>query len=622
MKNNASYLGTVQDVHGATVSIVLDNNTISGMTFIDGHGYRIGQVGSFVRILIGFIDLFGIVSEVGAGAAPVNASGQEPYGHRWLRVQLIGESRGKGNFNRGITQYPTIGDEAHLVTEDDLAKIYGSNSTQSHVRIGNIASAESIPALVDINKLVSRHSAVVGTTGSGKSTTIANILSTLSDPSKFPSSRIIVFDIHGEYATALSNVANVYKINPDTTRDEQQLQIPYWALSFDELIQLLPFKNASDTDKSIIADRIREMKISSLSVNAPVGVEADKVTVDTPLPFSIHQLWYNLHNELFSTHTAQKDAQNQNTIAYQSDQAGQLLKGDALSVTPPRYLPATPGGTNRIFLSGSTLNLKRPVQGLQSLLNDSRYDFLFRPGEWCPQPTGQTTNDLDSLLRNWMGGERPITILDLSGVPVSILTDLIGAILRILYDTIFWSRFTSVGGRARPLLVVLEEAHSYLSPGNTSNASTSVRRIVKEGRKYGICSMIVSQRPSEVDPTILSQCGSIISLRLTNPSDRANVTSAASDNLDGLFSMLPSLRTGEAIIVGEAVKMPIRTMIDNVPVHRRPDSNDPLVYDKSGQTGWNIQRLPESYSHAISLWRSENARQTATQEVEHGPNPS
>ena len=404
MKDNASYLGSVQDVHGATVSIVLDNNTISGMTFIEGHGYRIGQVGSFVRILIGFVDLFGIVSEVGAGAAPASASGQEPYGHRWLRVQLIGESRGKGSFNRGITQYPTIGDEAHLVTEDDLAKIYGTHTTQSHIRIGNIASAESIPALVDINKLVTRHSAVVGTTGSGKSTTIASILSTLSDTNKFPSSRIVVFDIHGEYATALSDVANVYKINPDASRNERQLQIPYWALSFDELIQLLPFKNASDTDKSIIAERIREMKISSLITNQILDIQPDKVTVDTPLPFSIHQLWYNLHNEMFATHNVQQNAQNEGTIAYQLDQNNQPLIGDALTMTPPKYLAATPGGTNRIYLSGSTLNLKRPVQGLQSLLNDSRYDFLFRPGDWSPQATGQTTNDLDSLLANWIGG--------------------------------------------------------------------------------------------------------------------------------------------------------------------------------------------------------------------------
>ena len=125
MSNGPTYLGSVQDVQGATISVALDNNTISGLVFIDGRGYRIGQVGSFVRVPIGLTDLFGIVSQVGAGAVPEALVNVEPYGHRWLRVQLIGESQRAGEFRRGISQYPTINDEAHLVTEDDLGRIYG-----------------------------------------------------------------------------------------------------------------------------------------------------------------------------------------------------------------------------------------------------------------------------------------------------------------------------------------------------------------------------------------------------------------------------------------------------------------------------------------------------------------
>src|SRR5882724_7663658 len=171
MPNSPTLLGTVQDVQGATISIALHKDTVSGLTFIDGHGYRIGQIGSFVRVSIGFIDLFGIVSHVGAGAVPEALVTTEPYGYRWIKVQLIGEGKRAGEFKRGISQYPTIGDEAHLVTEQDLARLYGRPEAPNFVKIGTLASAESIPALIDIDRLVTRHSAVVGTTGTGKSTT-------------------------------------------------------------------------------------------------------------------------------------------------------------------------------------------------------------------------------------------------------------------------------------------------------------------------------------------------------------------------------------------------------------------------------------------------------------------
>ncbi len=190
MPSNPTYLGTVQDVQGATISVALDKDTVSGLAFIDGHGYRIGQVGSLVRISIGFTDLFGIVSQVGAGAVPEALAKAEPYGYRWMKVQLIGEGQRSGEFRRGISEYPTIGDEAHLVTEQDLARIYGRADAPNFVRIGSLASAESIPALVDIDRLIMRHSAIVGATGAGKSTTVANLLVSLSDPKRYPSARI------------------------------------------------------------------------------------------------------------------------------------------------------------------------------------------------------------------------------------------------------------------------------------------------------------------------------------------------------------------------------------------------------------------------------------------------
>lgn len=618
MPSSPTYLGTVQDVQGATVSVALDKDTVSGLAFIDGRGYRIGQIGSFVRIPIGFVDLFGLVSQVGAGAVPEALAKVEPYGYRWLRVQLIGEGQRAGEFKRGISQYPTIGDEAHLVTEHDLARIYGRPDAPNFVRIGNLASAESIAALVDIDPLVTRHSAVVGTTGAGKSTTVANLLVSLSDWNRFPSARIIILDIHGEYYTALTDRAAVFRVNPEQNRGEKPLFIPYWALSFDELLRVTPFRDVGDADRAALVEKVKELKLASLQATARNGTSGDTMTVDTPIPFSIHRLWYELHRYVCSTHTAQSANQSAATEAIEQDpDTRQPILGDIMQVLPPQYRPITSGGQSRVYLSAAPLNIRRQILALQSLLRDTRYDFLFRPGPWCPKPDHQNLDaqpdeDLDTLLKSWVGGDKPITILDLSGVPVSILLDLIGVLIRLLFDALFWARYQPEGGRARPLLFVLEEAHAYLNSGNDSPASIAARRIVKEGRKYGVGAMIVSQRPAEVDPTILSQCGTMFAMRLANATDRSHVTGTVSDNLEGLFAMLPALRTGEAIIVGESVQLPLRAMIEPPAKNRRPDSRDPLVHDPNSQGGWNRQKQPEDYAKVVELWRSENARATTT----------
>jgi DNA helicase HerA-like ATPase len=613
MPSAATLLGTVQDVQGATISIALDKNTVSGLAFIDGRGYRIGQVGSFIRIPIGFVDLFGIVSHVGAGAVPESLSLAEPYGYRWLKVQLIGEGHRTGQFRRGIAQYPTIGDEAHLVTESDLARVYGRSDAGNYVRIGSLASTESIPALVDIDRLVTRHSAVLGATGAGKSTTVASLLAALSDGSLYPSSRIMILDIHGEYNAALGDRATVFRVNADTSRGEVPLFVPYWALSLEELLRVTPFSGVSDADQGALTDKIKSLKAASLAARPRQGVTADSLTVDTPVPFSIHRLWYELHRLVCSTHSAQGANQSPTTEAIEKDDAGQPIIGDMMRVIPPRYQAITAGGANRVYLSGSALNIRRQVAATESLLRDTRYDFMFRPGPWCPTPTAddldaQPQLDIDDLLRAWVGGDKPITILDLSGVPVSILMDLVGVVLRLLFDSMFWARHMAEGGRARPLLVVLEEAHAYLNSSNNGAASIAARRIVKEGRKYGLGAMIVSQRPAEIDPTILSQCGTMFAMRLANSTDRSHVTSTVSDNLEGLFNMLPSLRTGEAIVVGEAVHLPLRALIDAPPKNRRPDSHDPKVFDPESSTGWNRVRSPEDYAKVVERWRGENPR--------------
>jgi hypothetical protein len=615
MAFKSTYLGTIQDVSGTSISVVLDNATPSGLTYVDGEGYRIGQIGSFIKIPIGYIDLFGIVTQVGASAIPDSQLRFEPYGSRWIKVQLIGEGQRNGSFQRGISQYPTISDEVHLVSENDLKNIYGQPDKPFFVKIGHIAGAESIPALIDINKLITRHSAIVGTTGSGKSTTVASILNAISDPSKYPSARIIVFDLHGEYANALKERANVFKVNADKTKGsiEKELFIPFWALNFEELCHISFGKFNSEKDENIILERISLAKRISLQRYKKQGISEETLNVDSPIPFSLNKLWFELYHECFATYYSKAKGLISSNYAYEKDNNSTELRGNIASATPPIFKKVKNDADDKekINYVPGNLNIGQQLLALGSKLRIPRFDFLFKPGGWTPEEDGKTNKDLDSLLQEWIGGDKPITIMDLSGVPNSILNLIIGVLLRIIYDGLFWARNLSQGGRNRPLLLLMEEAHNYLN--NEGSALSVVQKIVKEGRKYGIGAMIVSQRPSEVNSTILSQCGTFFALRLANTLDRGHITSAITDNLEGLTNMLPILRTGEAIILGEAVMLPMRTLIDAPPKDKRPDSQDPIIYDEhkpddsKNPGGWGIKMEDDpNYAEFIEVWRAQN----------------
>jgi len=615
MAFKATYLGTIQDVSGTSISVALDNTAPSGLTYVDGEGYRIGQIGSFVKIPIGYIDLYGIVTQVGASAVPENQILAQPYGYRWIKVQLIGEGQRNGSFQRGISQYPTISDEVHLVSESDLKKIYGQPDKPYFVKVGHIAGAESIPALVDINKLITRHSAIVGTTGSGKSTTVASILNAISDPDRYPSARVIVFDIHGEYAQALKDRANIFKVNADKTEGsiEKDLFIPFWALNFEELCNISLGTFSNEKDENIILERILLAKMESIKSYPKKGVETDTLNVDSPIPFSLNNLWSQLYIECFATYYSKNEGLPIENLAYERDAAGVELKGKPEIAIPPIFKKPKndKDDAEKINYLPGSLNVGQQVLSLGAKLRIPRFDFLFKPGDWTPGSDGKTEKDLDSLLKDWIGSDKPITIMDLSGVPITILNTIIGVLLRIIYEGLFWARNLSQGGRNRPLLLLMEEAHNYLN--NEGSALTIVQKIVKEGRKYGIGAMIVSQRPSEVNSTILSQCGTFFALRLANATDRGHITSAVTDNLEGLTSMLPILRTGEAIILGEAVKLPMRTLIEPPPKDRRPDSQDPIIYDEHDEEfstqpgGWGIKMEENpNYEELLEAWRSQS----------------
>ena len=592
LSRDPTFLGTVSAVSGATVSVQLSQSVASGLSIIEGRTYRIGQVGSFVRIPQGYQDLFGVVSEVGARDGLQAQEDDGPSTGRWMQVQLVGEALA-GVFERGISQYPNIGDSVHLATEGNLARIYASDGV-GQVVIGTLSSAESIQARIGLDELVTRHSAILGSTGSGKSTTVASLLRSITDGSsgiEYPSARVLMLDVHGEYSGALSDVAEVFSVDPE--ENESKLLIPYWALDTKDLIEFLT-GGVEGPRETAFTDKIFKLKMQvAESIDFP-GVERSSITVDTPLPFSLKQLWYDLIDYEVTTYEGEN-----------RDQPARLTAGDPDQLVAPTYKPHGLGSKGP-FINAQAIGIRRQLNLLRSRMLDRRYDFLLHPGPWGPRLDGEVERDMDDLLTGWIGGPKAITVLDLSSVPSTVLERLVGSILKIVYEALFWSREKSEGGIDRPLLVVMEEAHRYLSPKGDGIAAETVNKIAKEGRKYGVGAMVISQRPSEVDETVLSQCGTFFALRLSNPVDRQRIQGTLPDGLMSLLDVLPVLRTGEAIVMGEAAKLPMRCRITLPPEEKRPRSVDPLVAEQ-----WSLQRRSGGYDRIVASWRAQNPRAVA-----------
>lgn len=587
LSRDPTFLGKIASVSGSSINVHLAQSVNSGLSIIEGRAYQIGQVGSFVRIPQGYQDLYGVVSDVGAKSAPATIDVSALDTGRWMTVQIVGEAIG-GEFQRGISQYPNINDNVHIATEASLKRIYGTKSN-SHITIGTLSSAETIQARISLDQLVTKHSTILGSTGAGKSTTVASLLRSIvsAKPNGLDSARVLLLDIHGEYSSALSDVAQVFNVEPQI--NEQKLNIPYWAININDLVDFLT-GGVDEKRESAITDKIFELKLKSQETNNFAGVDLQSITIDTPIPFSLNQLWYDLID--FELRTFEGPDRDQPCL---------VDPGDPETLQAPKYKPHAMGAKGP-YLNSQANGIRRQLNLLRSRLLDRRYDFLLHPGSWAPDLNGNVEKDLDELLESWLGGEKPITILDLSGVPSIVLERLIGSILNVIYESLFWSRDKSEGGIERPLLVVMEEAHRYLSD-NKGLAAKVVQKIAKEGRKYGVGSMIVSQRPSEVDETILSQCGTFFALRLANPTDRSRVQGVLPDGLVSLLDVLPVLRAGEAVVLGEATSLPMRCRITLPPESQRPRSSDPKVTEK-----WSLPRRAESYQRVAASWRAQNPR--------------
>lgn len=593
MMNIQTEVGEIISVNGNSITVQLSDSVKSNMPVLDGIVYRIGQIGSFLKIPLGYANLYGIVTQIGAAAIPekIKELVEQDYSKlenkQFLNMALIGEQLGR-KFERGVSQSPTTGDKVHLVTIKDLDVIYGGYDVNNSICIGNISISESLNAKVDLNKLVSRHCAIVGSTGSGKSNAVGVLLKAIADK-EYKNSRILVIDPHGEYNSVLRGRSNVYKIRANIEDGEKELHIPYWALPFNELISVFS-GNLIDSQIDYVKTAIEGAKRKSAEENR-IAIQKELIVADTPIPFSLKKIWFDLDD--FERQTFKKD---RITLCLQET-------GNADELRSSKYEPQGIGSSEP-FMNNSKKGILSFLDSIRLRLIDSTYDFLFNPGEYQPSLDGKIKKDISDLLFEWVGGEKPITILDLSGIPSEIMTSVSGTILKVIYDALFWGQNLPNGGKEQPLLIVLEEAHNYLKAGEKSISSKTVQSIAKEGRKYGVGLALVTQRPSELDETVLSQCGTIIALRMNNSKDRSHIRSAIQDELQTMVDLLPSLRTGEGIISGEGVKIPSRVQFYKL--SNAPKGSDPKVSEK-----WMLENNTtlEDYKKLLSLWRNQKLKE-------------
>lgn len=505
-QSEPTFIGAVESVAGGSVSVKL-RTLPSALLLIAGESYRVGQIGAFLRIPLGYSHLYGICTQIGAAAIPANVVNKDETS-RWLSMTLFGEAVG-GFFERGVSQYPTVGDEVHLVTNDDLTTIYRSTESNTQITIGNLAASSGIKGNLDLGKVLSRHCAVVGSTGTGKSNFVAILLEAISGE-KFPKSRVLVVDPHGEYGSCVGNNGYVFRIRPKPKSKEKTLEVPFWALPYDDL-RNIAMGGMQPANETFVADEIIQMK-KDVATALKLKIPLCEITADSPIPFSMRELWSRLdcrERQTYEDNQGQKPSEPTKV-------------GDPNTFTSYEYPPPSSGA--KPPYAARPRGIQRNLDFMRSRLQDDNYNFLFNPSsKYALDKNGKLPTDIDTLVASWVGHDKPLSVLDVSGVPSEITAAIVGTLIRIVYDTLFWAGTLPISGRQQPLMIVLEEAHLFLPEGGNSPAHRTIGKIAKEGRKYGVGMVIVTQRPGEVDSTVVSQCGTMIAMRLTNGTDRSAV---------------------------------------------------------------------------------------------------
>lgn len=571
-------IGRVRHVLGAQVTVALDPDLAGVAPIYRGKLQRVGQIGSIVRIPQGLVDLVGQVSLLGiaelSGTTP-SAEGVQ-VGERWLQVELLGEiDRGTSGFRRGVGTYPGLDDPVHFSTPDDLRAVFPAPDDGS-IRLGRLAAAEEVPVCVTASPFVTRHAAVVGSTGAGKTSCVASMLQRFTRGG-WDAANIVVIDPHGEYPAALGDHASVRSV---LGSGNQGIRVPFWALPAADIMSAIAGTTGGPTTQSRFSELVTEQRRAFAATASWLSLDPSAVTADTPIPFNLKAVWHQL------------DAENNETRGSVKDPATAEIEqqGDPATLTPTRFAPYGQGGA---------APHKGPFHGhhatvpelLRLGLLDPRLAFLQQP-----QGDPHGSDPLVEELANWLGRDQPVSILDFSGVPERASDVAIGVILNLIFEAAVRTPPDGVGiGRPRPVLIVLEEAHRYLGDAAAAMARIAANRIAREGRKYGVGLMLVTQRPSELPDTALAQSGTLVALRLSNAADQAKIRAALPDSVTGLAAVLPSLRTGEAIITGEAVALPARTLIDAPDPF--PNAHDPSL------TSWRHPSTVPDVSAALQAWR-------------------
>jgi hypothetical protein len=564
-------------VLGSQVTVALDPDLAGVAPIFAGRLQPVGQIGSLVRIPQGLVDLLGTVTLLGIAEL---AGSQDPAevvqtGERWLQVQLLGEVDGTGRFNRGVGSYPGLDDPVHFAIPDDLWAVYPPPA-ETNVELGRLASAETVPVCVDAGPMVLRHSAIVGSTGSGKTSAVASLLQSFVRTG-WTGANIVVIDPHGEYAKALGDAASARSV---LAEGEQELRVPYWALPAEEILRILTGHRGPSGTSRAFAEQVAEQRRKFAAAASWLHLDPSSITSDTPIPFDINEVWHRL------------DYVNRETREEKDDPEKACVEdpGDAATLKPARFTQYGAGGRPP-HKSPQFDAYGNVPERLRIGLLDPRLGFFL-----APRGSAKGPDPLVGIIQEWLGRSRPVSVLDFNGVPAEASEAAIGVVLSLLFEVAVRSPIDGPGiGRPTPVLVVLEEAHRYLGDAAIELARASANRIAREGRKYGIGLMLVTQRPSELPETALAQCGTLVALRLSNSSDQGKIRAALPDTVSGLAAILPSLRTGEAVVSGEAVALPSRTLI------RKPDPL-PLAEDPSLEP-WRREKTPPDVAPALVAWR-------------------
>jgi len=464
-------------------------------------------------------------------------------------VDLLGEIFGgpdRPKFQRGVTNYPTIGDAVDLITNQELRTVYAPSGSDQ-INVGTLQQDPSVIAYVDVEEMLSKHFAVLGSTGVGKSTGVSLLLNEILKAR--PSLRIFLLDVHNEYGRCFGDRALV--LNP------RNLKLPFWLFNFEEIVDVLfAGRPGVPEELDILAEIIPMAKgiYTQYQNSDRVGLKrADPksvYTVDTPVPYRLVDL-----------------------ISLIDERMGKL--------------------ENR----SSRIIYHKLISRVETVRNDPRYAFMFDNAN----VGGDTMAEVLSHLFRLPANGRPMTIMQLAGFPAEVVDSVVSVLCRMAFDFGLWSDGVS------PMLFVCEEAHRYASADRSIGfgpTRKAISRIAKEGRKYGVYLGLITQRPAELDATIISQCNTLFAMRLANERDQTLLRSAVSDAAANLLSFVPSLGTREVLAFGEGVALPTRLRFKEVPLHQLPRSEATIATVTSVAAGHDMHFV----GAVLERWRGATSQ--------------